>query len=123
MTFLLLSASFVGGVLFLVESSFQHSDFYTQALARARANPQVAEKIGQPLKAGWLASGNINSSGPSGDANISIPLSGPQGKGTLYVVAKKSAGVWELETLQVEIAGEAERIDLLQPKESGPGGA
>jgi len=119
---LLLAVAFIGGILFLVENSFQHSEFYTQALARARANPQVAEKIGQPLQAGWLASGKLNTSGSSGDADISIPVSGPKGKGTLYVVAKKSAGVWTLVTLQVEVAGEAERINLLQPDENGPGG-
>lgn len=119
---LLLAVAFVGGILFLVESSFQHSEFYTQALQRARANPLVTAKIGKPLQAGWPASGKLNTSGSSGDADISIPLSGPIGKGTLYVVAKKSAGVWTLMTLQVEVAGEAERIDLLQPEQNGPGG-
>jgi hypothetical protein len=118
----LLAASFVGAVFVLVETSFQHSDFYIQALAKAQANPQVAEKIGRPLKSGWLASGNLNESSASGDVDLSIPLSGPKGKGTLRLVAKKSAGVWKLETLQVEVAGEAERIDLLQPEENGPGG-
>jgi cytochrome oxidase complex assembly protein 1 len=119
---LLLAVAFVGGILFLVESSFQHSEFYAQALQRARANQQVAQKIGKPLQAGWLASGKLNASGSSGDADISIPVSGPRGKGTLYVVAKKSAGVWTLVTLQVEVTGEAGRIDLLQPDENGPGG-
>jgi hypothetical protein len=120
---LLMFASFVGGILLVVESSLQHSDAYVQALARARADPQVVEKIGQPIKAGWMASGSINVAGPSGDADISIPISGPKGKGTLYVVAKKSAGQWRFETLQVEVTGAAERIDLLRPKDDGSGGA
>lgn len=119
---LLLALAFVGGIFFLVESSFQHSEFYAQALQRARANPRVAQKFGKPLQAGWLATGKLNTSGSSGDADISIPVSGPKGKGTLYVVAKKSAGVWTIVTLQVEVTGEAERIDLLQPDENGPGG-
>jgi hypothetical protein len=118
----LLAASFIGAVFVLVETSFQHSDFYAQALVKARANPRVAEKMGRPLTSGWLASGNLNESGPSGDVDLSFPLSGPKGKGALHLVAKKSAGVWKLETLQVEVAGEAERIDLLQPEENGSGG-
>ena len=113
---------FVGSVFLLVETSFRRSEFYTGALARARANPQVSEKIGQPLQEGWLASGSMNTSGPSGDADLSIPISGPKGKGTLYLGAKKSAGLWKFETLQVEVEGETKRIDLLQPEESGPGG-
>jgi|SRR5579864_6749758 hypothetical protein len=107
-------ASFVGSILLIVETSIQHSDFYPVALARARATPEALEKLGQPIQTGWLASGSINISGSSGNADVSIPLRGPRGKGTLYVVAKKSAGEWKFETLQVEIAGETRRIDLLQ---------
>ena len=111
--------SFVGTILLIVETSIQHSDFYPVALARARANPEVLEKLGQPLQAGWLASGSINvsstsSSGSSGNAKVSIPIHGPKGKGTLYVVAQKTAGEWTFETLQVEIEGASQRIDLLQ---------
>lgn len=120
---LLLFASFVGGILLVVESSFQHSDSYVQALARARADPQVVEKIGQPIEPGWMASGSIDVSGSSGDADISIPIRGPKGKGTLYVVAKKRAGRWEFETLQVEVTGHAGRIDLLRAKDEESGGA
>jgi hypothetical protein len=118
--FILLAVGFVSGILLIVETSFRHSDCYTQALARASADPHVLEKMGQPIVAGWLISGNINISGPSGNADISIPLSGPKGKGTIYVVAKKSAGDWSFETLQVEIEGQTQRIDLLKP-ESAPG--
>ena len=119
---LLLLAIFVGGILFIVETSFRHSDCYVQALVRARADPQVVEKLGQPIEAGWTAAGSINISGSSGNADISIPISGPKGKGTLYVVAKKSAGRWEFQTLQVEINGEQERINLLRPLDNGSGG-
>lgn len=119
---LLLFAAFVGGILFIVESSFQHSEFYVQALARARTDPQVVEKMGQPIQAGWLASGSVKTSGSSGDADLAIPISGPKGKGTLYVAATKTAGRWEFQTLQVEVTGESERIDLLRPENNGSGG-
>lgn len=120
---LLLLATFVGGILFIVESSFRHSDCYVQALMRARADPKVVEKLGQPIEAGWTASGSINVSGSSGNADIAIPITGPRGKGTLYLVSKKNAGRWEFQTLQVEVTGESERIDLLRPPDTGPGGA
>lgn len=117
---LLLLASFVAGIFLLVETAFQHSGCYTEALARARTNPDVIEKIGEPLKAGWLASGSVNQSGSSGDAKLSIPISGPKGKGTLYLVAKKNAGQWSFDVLQVAVVGEAQRIDLLKPDEENP---
>ena len=113
-----LLASFVGSILLIVETSIQHSDFYPVALVRARENPEVVRKLGQPIQAGWLASGSINISGPSGSADVSIPLHGPKAEGTLYVVAKKSAGRWGFETLKVEVKGESQRIDLLSPPNS-----
>lgn len=63
--------------------------------------------------------------GPSGHADLSIPIYGPNGKGIIYVVADKNAGVWRFETLQVEIDGQPKRIDLLleEDQPSGEGGA
>ena len=113
---LLVVVGFVGTVLLIVETSFQHSGCYVQALSRTRSNPQVIAKVGQPIVAGWFASGSINVSGPSGNADISIPISGPKGKGTIYVVAKKVAGEWRFETLQVEVNEQNERVDLLKPE-------
>lgn len=114
LSLILFVAAFVTGILLIVETSFQHSDCYVQALARARADSQVVDKIGQPIVAGWLSSGNINISGPSGHADIAIPISGPKGKGTLYLVAKKSAGQWNFDRLEVEVEGETARIGLLK---------
>jgi hypothetical protein len=115
---LVLLAAFGGLILLVIETSVQHSDFYPMALARARENPEVLEKLGQPIQLGWLTSGSINISGPSGSADVSIPLHGPKAEGTLYVVAKKSAGRSGFETLQVEVKGESQRIDLLSPPHS-----
>ena len=75
----------------------------------------VHADLGEPVKAGWLVSGNVNVNGPSGEANLSVPLSGPHGKGTLYLTAHKRAGRWEYEVLEVEVEGRQDRIDLLTP--------
>jgi hypothetical protein len=45
-------------------------------------------------------------------ANLSIPLSGPKGKATLYVEAMKSADLWVFQTMVVKIEKTGERIDL-----------
>jgi hypothetical protein len=114
LTLLVLFFAFLAGILGLVETFVRSSDAYREALTRARADPRVVDKIGQPLHPGWFVSGSVNVSGESGDADISIPISGPKGKGKIYVSAKKIAGQWRFETLQVEVAGQSDRIDLLQ---------
>lgn len=110
---LLALTGFVGTILAIVFGAIKSTDVYEEALARARSHPAVVEALGQPVEDGLLVGGNIRVSGPSGSADISIPLHGPKGKGTLYAVATKSAGRWEYRTLELEVDGRDERIDLL----------
>jgi len=116
---LLALAGFIGGILAIVFGSIKSTDVCQQALTLAKSNPVVIEALGEPIEDGWLMSGNINTSGPSGSADISIPLHGPKGKGTLYAVATKSAGRWEYDTLEVEVQGRDDRINLLEAERGG----
>jgi hypothetical protein len=105
---------FVGSIALLVFSAMKSSDVYKDALARAKTHPAVIEALGSPVTEGLLLSGNTNVNGASGEANLSIPVSGPKGKGTIYVAATKSLGRWNYSGLVLEIAGTHQRIDLLQ---------
>jgi hypothetical protein len=114
LTMIVLVFAFIAAIFGIVESSFKSSDAYTQALVLTQANSQFSNKIGTHLKPGWFISGGISVNGDSGDADISIPIAGPKGNGTIYAVAKKVAGVWQYSTLQVEVTGQPDRIDILQ---------
>lgn len=106
---------FVGSIAAIMTFAFgmmKSSDAYGMAMARALASAEVREVLGEPIEAGFMVSGQVNVSGPKGEANISIPLSGPGGSGTLYVVAEKSAGQWTFEQLVLEVDASGERIDL-----------
>jgi hypothetical protein len=110
----LLFLAFVGSILVIVFSAMKSTDVYKEALARAKANPAVIEALGSPIKDGFLVSGNTNVNGASGECNLAIPISGPRGKGTIYVSASKSLGRWNYSGLVVEVGQTHERIDLLQ---------
>jgi len=110
----LLFVAFVGSILLIVFSAIKSTDVYRDTLARAKAHPAVIEALGLPITEGFLLSGNTNVNGASGDVNLSIPISGPKGKGTIYVAATKSLGRWNYSGLVLEIAKTHERIDLLQ---------
>jgi len=73
---------FCGGVLTLVFSvafsAIKNEGFYEQAVARTRANAEVTAILGTPVDAGF-PSGNLNRRGPFGHADLSIPISGPDG--------------------------------------------
>jgi len=106
--------AFVGMIFFTVTETFKSSEVYQQALEKARADPQVAQALGEPIEPGWMPGGSINVSGPSGDADLAIPISGPKNSGTIYIIAAKSMGTWEYSALEVEVNGQSERINLLR---------
>jgi hypothetical protein len=105
---------FVASIVLIVFSAVKSTDVYKDALARAKAHPAVIEALGSPITEGFLVSGNTNVNGASGEANLSIPVSGPKGKGTIYVAATKSLGRWNYSGLVLEIAKTHQRIDLLR---------
>lgn len=111
---LVLMVLFAGGLVMFVFSVLRSSEPAQEAIRRAQASPAVTAALGQPVEAGRFISGSVNVSGPSGDANLSIPLSGPKGSGTLYLIAEKRAGKWEFKLLEFEPAGQMQRLDLLR---------
>ena len=108
---------FVGSVMLIVFSAVKSTDVYKDALARAKVHPAVIDALGFPITEGFLVSGNTNVNGAAGEANLSIPIAGPKGKGTIYVAARKSLGQWNYSGLVAEIANTHLRIDLLQRPE------
>ncbi len=115
---LLLCVVCVGGIFLLVTTTIKSSEVYQQALEKARGNAEVVAAFGEPIEEGWLPSGSIQISGPSGTAELEIPISGPKNSGSIYLVARKSAGIWEFIKLEVAVDGQSERIDLRQDAES-----
>jgi hypothetical protein len=109
-----LFAGFIALIVTIVFGMMKSSHAYKEALAMARADLHVQEALGSPIKEGLLVMGNINVNGSSGHADLAIPVSGPKGSGTIYVVASKSAaGQWTISRLVVDVKATNERIDLL----------
>jgi hypothetical protein len=109
---LILGGAFATFIILVVFGAMKQSDAYKMAVARAKADPRVTSALGTPIEEGWYLSGNTNVNGSSGDADLSIPISGPKGKGTIYAVATKSGGQWSYSKLQVKIDSSGETIDL-----------
>jgi len=110
---------FVGiAVLFacVIFGMMKSSDAYKGAVARAKAAPDVIQALGTPISEGYFISGNINVNGSSGRANLAIPISGPKGDATVYVVATKSVGQWTFQSLIVQIETTGKRIDISDQK-------
>ena len=108
-----LAVLLLAGVVMAVLSMFKSSDAYTLALTRARADPCVAQALGEPIEEGWFPTGHINvHSGGTGWADLDIPLNGARAAGRLRVKAQRNDEVWKLTVLTL-VPDAGERIDLL----------
>jgi hypothetical protein len=103
---------FVFAIVLFVFGMLKGTDVYKTAVASAKNNPEVIAALGSPIKEGMFVGGKTNIEGNSGEADLSIPISGPKGKGTIYVIAKKSAGRWNFETMEVEVHATKDRINI-----------
>jgi len=108
---------FVVGVYEIAANMVRSSDVYSIAIQKAQQSPAVWSNIGRPFQVGKFVQGNIGLSNDNGEAELSIPISGAQGAGHIVVSAKKRAGQWTFQTLEVHVDADGTVIPLL-----GPGG-
>ena len=81
---------------------------YQEAMRRARCNIELVAALGEPLRDGYLPAGSMHSNGQS---QFVIGVSGPQGKGRLFLNAKRSGEHWDYPMLYV-VTDANEAIDL-----------
>lgn len=117
---LLLVVLFVGAIVAAVFGGMKSSDPYRYAMQTAARDPRVAARLGSPVHAGWLISGNISLNNDSGKADLSIPVEGPFHKGAIHVVARKSEGEWIYQQLTLKVEDGSARVDLLEPPSAAP---
>ena len=103
----------VGIVTWFAFSSFRSSDVLQGALDAARADPRVVEALGEPIDMGWLISGSIRYENREGEADLTIPISGPDDAGFIRLEAVKQGADWTYYRLEVTIDSTSEIIDLI----------
>ena len=94
-----------------VSAALKSSEPYKVAVARAHADARVATALGTPLEEGFPM-GSINTNNDTGDVDLKIPISGPKGKGTIYVAGTRSGATWTYSKMSVTIDGSGNTIDL-----------
>lgn len=113
LTLIILFIAFIATVIFGATKMMSGSEPYQDSVAKAQKNKQVIELLGEPIETVGIMQGSINFSNSDGDANIRIPIKGPNGEGTIYVVAEKRNDVWTYSEQEVRIDQNNEVIDLL----------
>ena len=112
----------VGLALYLMVAAARYTKSipaYGMALEAIRADAQAQLRLGTPIEDGFSVSVKAEDDGPRTNTSFTIPLVGSSAVGTAYVEAHKEAGVWTLDSIELEIDGETLMI-MLPGKEVTP---
>jgi hypothetical protein len=96
-------------------AAMKNSEAFGLSFAEVQRNEQLRMELGEPIEAGLFVTGNIQISGPDGEANLQYSVEGPKAEGQVYVYALKHAGLWELQELVIETPGK--RIAVIEPQQ------
>jgi hypothetical protein len=118
LTTIIVSVGVIAAIWYGVTEAMKTFPPYQQALEIAKSNHSVTDLLGQPIKEGLFFSGAINQVNDTGDANISIPLSGPNGKATLQLKAKREKDQWIL--LELTLNNEKSKEPIQLPTSPSP---
>jgi hypothetical protein len=91
------------------------------AMTMVNACPAAVAALGSPVSQSWLgiSCGNAETEDDDGYANWSMPVSGPNGRGTLDIHASERGGRWEFRALVLNAGGHT--IDVVACAAGGTG--
>jgi hypothetical protein len=104
----------IGAAFFGVSKIFDESTPLKYATEQAFSNPKVIESLGDNLEKIGIPSGNISLQNSDGKIDMSIPIKGSKGKGTIIIKGIKTNEKWAYEDLYVQIKETQEQINLLE---------
>ncbi len=92
-------------IFFGVMGVIKKSDTYSDTLALMQTHPEAIAALGEPIEPGFMLMGNISIQNGEGAADLTIPVSGPKGSGTMRVVADKPSGSssWNYTTRELRL--------------------
>lgn len=98
----LLCAGLCVGVIGTAFVTLKHSEPYRVALERVQQDPQVIQRLGEPIReASWVPVGEVHTEDGGGSANLSFRVAGPKGEADVRTEARRRGGQWETTVLEV----------------------
>lgn len=103
---------FIGSIFYGVTTVLEESQPYEYALEKINQDEELTSVLGSPIEKDGMIQGSYNNSNGTKTADMKIPISGPNGSGTLFVEATGEDENWTYNVIRVEIK-DNESIDLL----------
>jgi len=98
-------------IYFGVTGLMEGSQPYEHAFELINQDEDLLEVLGSPIEKEGMVQGNINWSNGNKSAKMVVPISGPKGKGKLYIDATGEGDEWNYHEIRVEV--EDQEFDYL----------
>ncbi|TVR98838.1 MAG: hypothetical protein EA418_00840 [Wenzhouxiangellaceae bacterium] len=112
--FLVLALAGFAMLFALILGGMRNAEVTQLAISIANNDAALVEAIGEPIEPRGFINGSISISGPSGEADLAIPVVGPRGRATLYGEATRRQSEWSYDVLVAELEADDRRLDLLR---------
>lgn len=106
---------FFGGLFVIMFTVMGNLDPVETAKHQAMTNPEITRHVGSPVEVDWWFSGSVNTQNQSGDADVTVFLSGPLGSGALRTVSVRRNGVWIVQKMLLTLDDTGQVIGLTPP--------
>lgn len=94
------------GLAFGVMSALKNSLTYALTMQEVRSSATAKAALGDNIEAGFWVNGNISIDiDGSGDAQLSIPLTGSKGSGRVVSRGVRTNGIWDLRLVLLQVDG------------------
>ena len=108
LTLICMVISLIGSV-----AAIRQTEPYQHSVDLAINSPKVHQALGEPVTARRFPQGAVNSAN-GGDAELYIPIHGPDGNATIRVNGTNINGSWKYYAIRVD-TDRGEHINLLEP--------
>lgn len=104
----------VAGAIFFL-TAIKNDTLFVAGLREVQHNQRAIDALGEPIHHGFGFSGTFETTGPTGKADLMMPVEGSKNKGTIYLKAEKQEGHWHTQVLRLQVDGQSQSIDLEPP--------
>ena len=111
---IILIIAFAGSLFFGISSMMTDSQAYKDSMEAVSTNREVIAILGEPIENNGMQGGNFSYKNGVSSAEFSIPIKGPNGEATIFVIGSGVDEDWDYETMEVHIDGSGEIINLLE---------
>ncbi|MBF0597753.1 cytochrome c oxidase assembly factor Coa1 family protein [Faecalibacter rhinopitheci] len=89
-----------------------NNDVKSKAIDLINNEQVIVQQLGSPIDSNGMMQGAISTTNDGGNADISVPLKGPNGTGTTFIKAVKVNDEWNYERIAVQIDKTNEIIEI-----------